>query len=266
MAVPSPGAGPARSAVADEVRDARAACGWTPEEMADALAVLPVEVAAWEAGTLAPADGHLRWVRWHAANAALDGAIRDAGLAPCGWIVAHRERLARRADRSAAHAWHAREEMRRHHEGCAACADVRARTGALPAVPGLPAPAGLRGWMWMDRGMEPSSRRQRRVRRMLALAGLVALAVLLDSARSTDAWRWVAVVVVAVGATLAARWLDRRHPRFAGALRVAVVIACLVIGAAALTEGWGLLATSWLIPVYFLASGWLAGRDLPRDD
>ncbi|HEX6040724.1 helix-turn-helix transcriptional regulator [Longimicrobium sp.] len=261
-------AGPsARSrSAADAVRAAREACGWTREQAAEALGVLPVEVAAWEAGTLRPADRHRRWMRWHVETTAADRALVQAGAAPCTWIVGHRERLALRADRSASEADAVRDELRTHRASCAECERVRALTGAMPAVATLPARAGVRGLLRPRGRIEPRSRRFRRFAWIASAAGVLAAFTALEALGvDRDAWKPIAAVVVVLGGIRAARWLDREHGHFAGSLRAAIVIAALVAGAAALAKGWGLLALSWIIPLYFLATGWLARR-APRPD
>lgn len=133
-------AGPsARSrSAADAVRGAREACGWTREQAAEALGVLPVEVAAWESGAIVPSQDQVERVRWCVDVARYDAAV--AASPPCGWMTrraARFEELRRMESRQ--RKWVARV-IEIHRASCPVC-------GALPAPPPEPAGPGFRGWV-----------------------------------------------------------------------------------------------------------------------
>lgn len=73
---------------AGEVRAARESVEWTREEMADAVNVLPIEVAAWEAGTLVPTREQAAVLRWSVEAEADHRRAAAAGVPPCAWMDA----------------------------------------------------------------------------------------------------------------------------------------------------------------------------------
>lgn len=111
---------PAAPPMAEEVRSVRESFGWTREQMADEMAVLPLEVAAWEAGTLAPTREQAAVLRWRVEMQAHGRRAEAAGLEPCPWFEANGERLGLalgNPDTFAGAQW----EIRMHERKCSPC-------------------------------------------------------------------------------------------------------------------------------------------------
>lgn len=267
-----------RSATAEDVRELRDACGWTPEQMAKELGVLPAEVVAWEAGTVAPSEGSLLWLRWHAAAVASDRALHAAGATPCAWIVANRERLALRAATSAGEAWYARRELCAHREGCAECRRVEEVAGSPSTVPDLLPMSGVLGLRErMDHAFEPPSWWLRLAFRAVGLAvlllGFLCILGIWDFIEEPSAGLDLSLemfpALYVICATLGLvhegvrRW-DDEHPALTAHARVAAVaapgtlLACAYSPVATFAEVW------WFIPVATLSLGWLFARQSQR--
>lgn len=265
---------PSRGAPPAAIRELREACGWTPEQMAQALGVMPVEVAAWEAGTVEPPGGTLRWMRWHARNAELDRSLRDAGAAPCAWIVENRERLALKAGSSSYDAWFVRRELRAHRTGCAECRQVQALTGHPPVVPDLPSPPGLGALRArMDFAIEPPPWWQRLlfrgVRMSVVLLGILVLSGIWEFAEKPSAGfevplgLFLPLFVIFAVLGLVNDWViewDDEFPVLAAHTRVAAAATPVVLLATAYSESATLAETWWLIPAATLALGWMLAR------
>jgi transcriptional regulator with XRE-family HTH domain len=130
---------------ADEVRAARASLGWTLEEAADEMGVLPLEVAAWEAGTIRPTREQAAMLRWRAEVKAVEDRALGAGSITCGWVPSNAERPDRlmpggRGDPEAVvqdartRLW----EYRTHAYQCPECQQLEAwrRQHPFPSYPG----------------------------------------------------------------------------------------------------------------------------------
>jgi hypothetical protein len=142
----------------DAVRAFREGRGWTHEQMADEVGASPLEVAAWEAGTIRPPAKQEAWVRWLIAYDQWHARVIEAGLSPCPWAQAHapdlRERMFTRS--SSDWNWFATRPAERHHiDSCDACRsalDLARRTPPIPAPPGddFDSP-GARYHRWVER-------------------------------------------------------------------------------------------------------------------
>lgn len=123
-----------------QVRAVREERGWTLDEMADAVHASPLEVAAWEAGTLRPPEKQEAWVRWLIAHDAWHARVIDAGLPQCRWVQAHAPDLHAQDLEQRFLDWHINNASLAHHvESCDACMAVRdfaRRTPPNPAPPG----------------------------------------------------------------------------------------------------------------------------------
>src|SRR5688572_5591171 len=69
-----------------EFRDRR---GWTPEQLADAACASPLEVAAWEAGTVRVPREQALLIRRFDVEDRRAAAIAAAALPGCGWADHH---------------------------------------------------------------------------------------------------------------------------------------------------------------------------------
>jgi DNA-binding XRE family transcriptional regulator len=146
-------AAPAPAADPDAVRAAREEAGWTREQLADALGVLPAEVAAWEAGTVRVFPYQLELARWHIRQAAYKAgqAERDAA---CPWLVERRERFAALTDAGPDPAGWVERAIAAHRRDCPACRQALARAGD-PAPPLSPWPPGVRSRLLQARTRLP---------------------------------------------------------------------------------------------------------------
>lgn len=110
---------------AAEVRRVRVSRGWTVEEMADAVHASPLEVAAWEAGTIGLPEEQEAWIRWLAASDDWCAGVVAAGLPGCAWVREHAPDLHERIlyDRSGNWAVE-RDDVSVHYASCGACRSV----------------------------------------------------------------------------------------------------------------------------------------------
>ncbi len=115
------------------VRAFRERRGATHEEMADVLGATPMEVAAWEAGTVRVPELQDARIRRLAAVDARAAAVAAAGLPACDWAAVHAPAL------HAELCLHPRAPLtgplRRHVRACDACTRVRAFARTLPRLP-----------------------------------------------------------------------------------------------------------------------------------
>jgi hypothetical protein len=125
---------------AAEVRAVREGRGWTTEQMADAVQASPLEVEAWEAGSVQPPPLQAARAWWMLETDRRAAAFTEIGRGPCGWLRKHAPRLYE--DRMGGMAWmpwYARsQEVRDHLDACAACRRAWAaieRLGPAPAQP-----------------------------------------------------------------------------------------------------------------------------------
>lgn len=82
-------------ASAEGVRALRERRGWTHEQLADAVHATPLEVAAWEAGTVRVPREQSRHLRELVEEEHVVAAIAAAGLPPCTWAEANAPHLHR---------------------------------------------------------------------------------------------------------------------------------------------------------------------------
>ncbi|HEX6040723.1 helix-turn-helix transcriptional regulator [Longimicrobium sp.] len=132
----------ARFADPDEIVRAREAAGWSRDQLADAAGALPVEVAAWESGTIRLRPHEAEVVRWKIAWTLHEQAHRPPS--GCGWMTRHRDRLNLYRQTSASLASRAERAMAEHRKTCDICQtayDPDARSAPLP-----PPARGVRGW------------------------------------------------------------------------------------------------------------------------
>jgi transcriptional regulator with XRE-family HTH domain len=227
-----------------EVRGLRVARGWTVEQLADDVHASPLEVSAWEAGTVqVPAFPAAR-VRWHLEmdrwNAALAAALCENP--PCDWMRANLPHLQERAFVDSAGAtWAHNREFREHFPGCAYC---RARWQAAEAVgnpPREPDADSIERRTQYDAWLEFLPRWARRpARALLGFADLALLALLIATIPDADSGLPARITGLGIG-TLAGIGFFRltryalsgladRHPYLAGlcAGAVASVVGSLL--------------------------------------
>lgn len=128
----------------DEIRAAREAAGWTQEQAADAVGVLPVEVAAWESGAIALDRHGADRVLWQMERARYEAALPRSA---CEWTRANVARLERLSAAGPACTLHAIREEAAHTRECAECLRVQMLLRELPPPPEPPPGPGFRGWM-----------------------------------------------------------------------------------------------------------------------
>lgn len=73
---------------ATEVQEARRRLGQSDEELADQLGVSAVTVQAWTAGRTVPRR-YAQQIKWLAAAAEREAALRSSGLPECEWMLRH---------------------------------------------------------------------------------------------------------------------------------------------------------------------------------
>lgn len=137
-----PAGDPSRSADPHGIARAREAAGWSREELADVLGVLPVEVAVWETDALALPPYEREHFRWRIQDAHYERQLAERS--GCDWLRQHRLRLdefTRRDERTAG--WAARR-IATHRAECEPC---RAAIRELGPAPVEPVPPGRVGWM-----------------------------------------------------------------------------------------------------------------------
>lgn len=128
----------------EAIRAAREAFGWTQEQVADEMGVLPVEVAAWESGAITVAPYDAAMMRWR-----MELAVYEAALprSECYWMRANGERLARMQGVGAHSARRAERERAAHVRECTECLRVQAALRDAAPPPERPLQPGLRGWL-----------------------------------------------------------------------------------------------------------------------
>lgn len=137
----SPGARPA--AGPDVVRSAREAAGWTQEALADLLGVLPVEIAAWESGSIALSPYEAELIRWRIQDAEYEKRLPKLEGAPCEWLARHRERFDQFRERGPQRAGWVERTIAAHQRDCPVCGRAQALLRELPPRPEPPVPPGL---------------------------------------------------------------------------------------------------------------------------
>jgi DNA-binding XRE family transcriptional regulator len=120
-------------ASAEQVRAAREERGWTLDEMADAVHASPLEVAAWEAGTVRVPPLQAARIRRQIGLHERMAAVAAAGFSQCDWAVAHAPGLYAELCLEP-RAWLA-DPVGAHVRRCAACKRVRAFARTLPRLP-----------------------------------------------------------------------------------------------------------------------------------
>lgn len=171
-----------------EVRAAREAAGWTHEQVADAMGVLPVEVSAWESGALPLGAYEAAVMRWR-----IDVARYEDGLrADCDWARANQARQERLRRGTPLLAVRAERERAEHARTCPECLRVEALRRELPAPPDPPGEPGFMG------GLRALRRRIARLPAWLRLPAQVAEGAI--------------VVAAAYPAYLLMKWLEGSDP------------------------------------------------------
>ncbi len=229
--------GTAASADPGDVARAREAAAWSPEELADALGVLPLEVAAWESGAIRLTPHHeMDVLRWRIATALHEARLPPLS-SPCEWTSRNRDRLEQSLRAGGRPAARARDARRRHHEQCDVCraAGELAAAGPAPVPPIAP---GWRGWAhhvgravsaWPDWARIPATS----AFAGLAAGGVVVAAYLLELLREgseAEAFRaagTLALVSLTAWSTLVFRLLrplGARAPVRAGQICAAMIV------------------------------------------
>lgn len=117
---------------------AREACGWTQEQMADALGVLPAEVAVWESGAVAIPAEMQGWMRYEAKHALHLRRLREAGAPECRWLDDNRAGQAAIGAEGGMAAWN--RAWVRHQRACPECRRAKEVVRTLPPPPDPPLP------------------------------------------------------------------------------------------------------------------------------
>lgn len=128
----------------EAIRAAREAFGWTQEQVADEMGVLPAEVAAWESGAIAVAPFDAAMMRWR-----MELAVYEAALprSECYWMRANEERLARMEEVGLHSARRAARERAAHVRECTECMRVQAALRDAAPRPERPLQPGLDRWL-----------------------------------------------------------------------------------------------------------------------
>jgi DNA-binding XRE family transcriptional regulator len=125
----------------DALRQFRERRGWTHEQMADAVEASPLEVVAWEAGTVRVPERPAAWVRWFAAYDARHARVLEAGIGECPWVRKHAPGLYERMLDDRAGNWVAeRSDVLAHFNGCRTCQSFWRLALRLPVLPAPPGP------------------------------------------------------------------------------------------------------------------------------
>lgn len=123
------------------LREFRERRGWTHEQMADAVEASPLEVAAWEAGTVRVPERQAAWVRWLAAHDAWHARVLEAGIGECPWVREHAPGLYERMLHDRAGNWASeRADVVAHCESCLTCLSAWWLAQPLPVLPAPPGP------------------------------------------------------------------------------------------------------------------------------
>lgn len=256
----------------EAVRAAREAFGWTHEQVADAMGVLPAEVAAWESGAITVAPYDAAMMRWHMELAAYDAALPRS---QCCWIRANKERLERMARTGPRSAVGAIEEMVAHVRECAECTRAKALLRDVPPAPEPPLKPGFRGWRdaWYRRvdRLPAWLRVPLRTAESLLWLGVVYLGIeLLDFvAEPSEGFHlslavflgWFAGITWFMFLSNLLQPVSDRHPYVGGQLVGAGVAipANLVLGLFGITNP--AHAGSWALPLIIgAAAGWILGQ------
>ncbi|MBW3569659.1 MAG: helix-turn-helix transcriptional regulator [Gemmatimonadetes bacterium] len=126
----------------DEIRAMREEAGWSPERLAEAVGVLPLEVTAWESGAVGVDLHQAARIRW-----SIDQAEYEARLprSACYWTRANEARLQGMRERGFFTGGRADREVAAHARGCAECMRAEMLRIGMPPPPPEPAEPGLRG-------------------------------------------------------------------------------------------------------------------------
>lgn len=161
-----------------ELRSVRDAAGWTREQMADALGVMPLEVEAWESGAVAIPLKRAHALGLEANRLERDRRLAQAGAPRCDWMEANRPRLIGLRLAGGVEKAGAEREERIHRRDCPACLRAAAMLRENPAVepPRLP---GFRGWYeawqrWLGRRPWAVRIPLKFAERAISLAGVLA--------------------------------------------------------------------------------------------
>jgi hypothetical protein len=232
-----------------EVRAAREANGWSLEEFADALWVSPLEVEAWEAGSVVPSREQEEWIRWHGEMGLRDRAFAEAGLTPCAWV---RDRVAGYPPgRRGSHPSDiARPGIALHVQRCRACcpSSLTEMLRSRAPEPPLGEYTGRPDWLFAKwRSTERLPLAERIVWRVLAPAGLLAGSMLL---LETTTWKddgfdlpltpfliFLAGHLVLLLTSRPLRAFGKDHPLIAWQVRTAAVLGSMLLMWAGLVEG-----------------------------
>jgi transcriptional regulator with XRE-family HTH domain len=142
-------------ASAEQVRALRQRRGWTLDQMADEVHASPVEVTAWEAGTVRVPAKQALLIHWQTAVAAWAEALDAVQERTCPWVPENAPALYEQMFKYPAARWYAEKEpVRAHLAECAHCKAVWKRAQRIGAFPGKPDTSGSlwsRYWRWVER-------------------------------------------------------------------------------------------------------------------
>jgi transcriptional regulator with XRE-family HTH domain len=142
-------------ASAEQVRALREMRGWTAEQLADEVHASPLEVSAWEAGTVRVPSRQALLIRWHTERAAWGDALRTAQNQTCPWVRENAPDLYEQLFRKPGGSRYTRDELvRAHLAGCERCNDVwneARRIGGFPAKPDTSGSSWALWWQWVER-------------------------------------------------------------------------------------------------------------------
>jgi transcriptional regulator with XRE-family HTH domain len=245
-----------RSLSPQEVRAAREAHGWTVDQMADLVHALPLEVQAWEAGTITMTREQAANLRLVVEAAAHDRLAAEAGIAECGWISANLERLEEQLSSKDRRFDRAERELRMHVRACPECRrrEEWLRHHPPPGDPVL-LPRGVARW-WA-RVAAAGGLPVRIAARALALVLGVGALTALVAVGGEDGFRPSVDVFLALCIGLGALWtvagptqrLADEHPVVGANVRAAAILLPLLLTAG--LRGMVDLAT----PAVWLAAG-----------
>lgn len=260
------------AAAPEAIRAAREAAGWTQEQLADAMGVLPVEVAAWEAGTVRISPYRAEVVRWCIQNAEYARGLAERDEA-CAWLMERRARAEALSQAGPGQAGWVERTLAAHRRDCPVCREAHALAGE-PMAPELPRAPGVRAWLLhAGSGLPPTLRLPFQSLKLGLFAGgtlffWAALARGFDSLFGgpgfmADVFGWQSSLEGFLSITLATAWLaflygalrplGDRDPRLAGQVYAASVTVPGVLA-------WGMFGTAsladpalWLVTAIFSA-------------
>jgi DNA-binding transcriptional regulator YiaG len=227
---------PVVSIAPDEVRAIREVLGWTAEEMADTMAVLPLEVAAWEAGTIAPDRDQAATLRWLEIVDTHGKLASAAGVGTCAWLTSREAHYTQLLSDDVGVAARLEREIRIHQRDCPECLRWAAwlREHPFPSHPG----AGRAGAL-LDAVLS-ASRPVRLAAGALALS-LVAggITLLAATGREGGEYQPSLDLFLALFVGMGSLWMVRaptqpladKHPFAAAHLRTAAVVLPLLLAA-----------------------------------